>query len=379
MKILWTVLFLFAQQASALEPSCSGIGEKDFRDIVGLLETERPMVERWHRLSEKVTVAKVRCAQNKNPVCLERLESFVENQRGLREDGHTYRFLLSDTDYVATRAPGVVELPPEFADGLPGDWREICERNGWKYLEYASNLIANPPNLSFKRVLILVPGETFERWIQFTVPEKNTQERLIDIIGVEHSQVEDGKLTELQSVKLNFIEYWRDGEGKNPQVRSKMASCFKCHAGGMRRIVPAGGSVSVAGAEVLKEFNKKIASYESYEFAGAVRPDLGGPAMGDKQRCTNCHDGETRGMFNAHHMGLRSRQQIYHKMVEDLRMPPSIRSKPEYKPLFAALAKADALSDLERADLYGKSYLKVAFEFVLSMLGREKGAVAVSH
>lgn len=381
--LLYVNLLVFslitASYASADGHSCAQIKASDFERIVDLSISEKSNFDDWRNLAERAQSSQKNCQKEQpNRVgCFSNVTKFLDNQKFIHSKGHSYRFRISDKEYISSRPDGVVSLPPEFADGLPKNWKEVCVQNGWKYLEYASNIIVNPPNLSFKRVLVLVPGSTFERWIQFTVPEGDSNERLIDVIGVEHSVNEDGKLVQLQKVKLNFIEYWRDGQGKNPQVREKMASCFKCHAGGMRKLIPAYGSVSDEGLSVLKEFNSKIAAYQHFDFAGAVAPELGGPPMGAKQNCTACHNGISRGAFTAHHMGIRSRQQLYYKMVESLQMPPSLRTREDYKPLFATLAKADSLSEDVRAELYGQSYFTRLIQTMRGLMGRERGQVAV--
>jgi len=102
----------------------------------------------------------------------------------------------------------------------------------------------------------------------------------------------------------------------------------------MRDIVPAYGSTDAAGMATAKKLNLWMKQHRPFDWGdGSIIPEYYGPAMGEKQTCTDCHNGSYRGTLNAAHLGERSRHQIYFKMVQDLTMPPGKGGDEQYAPL----------------------------------------------
>ncbi|MEK7690055.1 MAG: hypothetical protein AAB425_03445, partial [Bdellovibrionota bacterium] len=295
-------------------------------------------------------------------------------------------FRQSDLDYLAATPPEMIAFPDELKDGLPENWREICDGHpDWSCLPFTSKSLPNPPALSFGRLLIVARGPDFDRWMLFTVPEKRgkkvSKEHLIDFIGVEKTQVIDGSIQKREKPLLHFVEYWRDRKGGNPVYRKQLASCYKCHPSGMRDIVPAIGSVDEAGATLAKDLNREMRRYGGFDLGGAFDPADYGPPMGDAQSCTKCHDGKPghRGILNAAHLGERSRHQIYFKMVHDLSMPPGAAGQEVNAPLFDAFKMAMSLTPEQRSKLYRPRPVSTGLKLLDLTLGDGYGPMARSN
>ena len=210
-------------------------------------------------------------------------------------------FEMKDKDYFKYTPKDALELPPELRDGLPSNWRELVENNeDWTGLQYSSRTVGNPPapNTSYNRVLIKVNDPPYDKWIQFTIPQKCSprnsliraglacdktgamreipsdigsrnlpkdmskypefvkQERLIDYISVNTEEIPQ---------KIYFNQLWRDQNGKNPIRRDKahgaFDSCYSCHPNGMRQLSPLPGSVSRDDLPALGELQDTITLY----------------------------------------------------------------------------------------------------------------------
>jgi hypothetical protein len=360
-------------------------GDSEWKTLHRLVGQDGKVYAAWQNLEQKAEDSRSDCADLlKAPQltgCLDNLSNFVSNQRMTRAPGHSMQFRLSNDEYLARQPKEMISFPPELANGLPSDWKSLCQTKGWDCVPFVSKSLPNPPFLSFKRLLIRAPGELFDRWMLFTLPPKGTVEHLIDFMGVEHSQKDAaGNVVELARAKLHFVEYWRDLFGKNPVYRTGIASCYKCHPSGMRDIVPAYGSTDAAGMATAKKLNLWMKQHRPFDWGdGSIIPEYYGPAMGEKQTCTDCHNGSYRGTLNAAHLGERSRHQIYFKMVQDLTMPPGKGGDEQYAPLFSALRKANDLNADEQEDLYRPTPLVPAGDMIHLALGHNQGPVAISN
>ena len=225
-----------------------------------------------------------------------------------------------------------IDLPKEFKNGLPKNWKEIAQEKKWKFLEYRSRTVANPPHNQYSRILFQIEIDGIDQWIQFTVPDPEMpgQPLLIDVIGMEKP---DPKLG-LDRPRINFAQYARDTSGENPSLVHSTDACYRCHSTGMRQLNPAPGSFETQNG-VVDEFNKKMESYDSTDWSKFIDVQKLGPHFGEKQNCTSCHnnfesyEGSPRGaihyMFNTRH--------IEHKMLAEVSMSPGSLNSDERKKL----------------------------------------------
>lgn len=253
--------------------------------------------------------------------CAERVVKRAEKEEFNRYNGHSMGWEVSDRDYLSSVPDGYLDMPREFKDGLPSNIREIAKDKGWKVIQYDSRTVANPPNRSYGRTLVLVPGEKVDKWIQFTSDNTRGKGQLIDFVAMEKPTSPDDK------AKPYYTQYMRDSNGRNPTQRQSFDNCYSCHPNGMRELSPAPGSYSAADKPVLDEMQEIMRNYTAgrggVDWGGKIHPEEYGPPMGEAQGCVKCHnngDGRhefSRGAINYRH----DRGHIRHKMNNDYSMP----------------------------------------------------------
>lgn len=287
--------------------------------------------------------------------CLGRLHDFAEVKAKSADPAYSMGFSVpTDQYYKQHPKDGSMDLPKEFADGLPDDWEDVARKNGWKYARYESKLVAARPHGTHTRILFQVPNpngtSNTDQWIQVTVPKNpgDPQEQIIDMITVKKGAAPDG------NDQIYFKQFWRDEKGKHPVAAPSMASnCYSCHPNGMRELHPNLGSVPsispVAGDDLsgvprdkllqarVDQFNKKMSSY-SISWGDTLNRKSHGPPLGmqlgSKYNCTGCHDGSyDRGPLT----GTTNLDHIRFKMLVEKSMPPNV-----------------TLTDAERQALYDK-------------------------
>lgn len=290
--------------------------------------------------------------------CLENLKnySFVRNL----PFGRRLDFEMTDIEYYRSIPQDAVSMPIagegiDLTDGIPTNWEELVAfAPNVRALQYRSRTVVNPGNAgSLNRLLFLVEGDRYDKWVQFTLPEPNTNvpdsefdptgfiggtgpERLVDFIAVDKS---------FSPPKIYFAQFWRDRNGRNPRPRLRAYreaygmseisgdvntadTCYSCHPNGMRRISPQPASVTNAAAEVLEYFNAKMAGYTkraAIDWHEAIHPEYYGPPLGEQVGCVSCHNNGEPGTVQALRMApityKLSRSHLEHKVTGDLSMP----------------------------------------------------------
>ncbi len=280
----------------------------------------------------------------------------------LPSSGHKLGFELSDKVYYAQlKAQGQIEglaLPKsgegiDLSNGIPNNWQEQIAASGArvKALQYRSRTVPNPGNggrRSYNRLLFLVEGEKYDKWIQFTLPEPSDfSEAGFEPMGDEapHQLVDMIAIDKTQTPKqIMFAQYWRNSQGQEPMPRlhafaenllgfvpagsqNFADTCYSCHANGMRQLSPQPGSVGAAQLPTLSAFNAKMASYKRLDWIGAITPEAYGPAMGKGAGCTACHNSQDQsineGLARDSLNSQFSSQHLSHKLLVDLSMPNS--------------------------------------------------------
>jgi|GEM_PF-4600320 len=377
---------------------CAKFDEKNWKKMWRWLSHDVNSDKKWQNIEQEVYQGKLRCfksakqggnntpqkvteKQERLSLCFSNLENFVRTQKITHQDGHHMQFLASDQEYLSSRRPELLSLPTELSNGLPENWRKICQDKGWTCLPFVSKSLPNPSRLSFKRLLIIIDGADYDKWMLFTTDADNgSDERLIDFMAIEKTEQVGNQITQRPRPLMHFAEYWRDRNGAKPEFRKDIASCYKCHPSGMKDIVPAYGSVARNQLPLVDKINKRIADYGRMDWGqNSVNINHYGPAMGEKQGCLECHNGRLRGEINAAHLGERSRHQIYFKMGQDLTMPPQLAKQNENKDLFSALDKAWDISEKEREKLYNPRPFTPIISNINIGLGGVEGPVAVEN
>ena len=296
--------------------------------------------------------------------CVAKLERFsIEQLKYSRSGDRAYGMGMRQTnaDYLAAQEDegkypaGMMKIPQElvavegdaltgavtdagywnfFSENFQGAAWSALKAQGWQQLVYYSRTVPNPPYNSMRRLLIFIPGEGFDRWIQFTLPDvtrnREANEQLVDFIAVQKAD-NDGAL--LPTPQLHFRQYTRRYENDRLSQLDLRADtgdkCYSCHPSGMRPLSPEIGSVMSADQwQVMLSYNEKMESYGKAGWAGGLDIADHGPALGAEVGCPRCHGvDKERGPITwtllnfGKVMGINS---TLHKVAQDLSMPPDM-------------------------------------------------------
>ncbi|MBX9768474.1 MAG: hypothetical protein K2X47_14465, partial [Bdellovibrionales bacterium] len=256
------------------------------------------------------------------------------------------------------KPPGAIELPLELREGLVGDWRAMAKQRGWKYIEFYSPSVAfenqDEPNVNtYRRLVFYIPNDRgFQKWIQFVPPQtrNNNIEKVYhaDLIAIDkdaqgryqqhHNQFVRGSVNEA------FVQ----------KPLSDLSRCVACHSSGPRIIRPWPGYVT-EGNISASALEKIMAPSRSANWAGALDLTAMGPGLGKNQGCTACHGFTGSGSRALNGLGILhdefSLQQIRHKMVESLQMPPSFLQQERFQELKAAIVFLENMTDQQKTSI----------------------------
>lgn len=261
-----------------------------------------------------------------------------------QHDDHSYGFNADNRAYLAAqeaadKPQGMMRPPQPLIAAIPDRQgvEAAARRNGWKYLIHDSAI-------SGARIFVVVPDPRgrFDQWLVFNLVENGqsvTTTMPLSVLAVQKQEA-DGR--PLAMVRLHFRDYGirkdKHGGFKIELFEASNGKCYGCHPSGVRRLIPRRtpstsaqpvrgetgyeargnrGSGDVGYARLL-EFNKRLQSYGLPDWQGTVDPAAHGPALGEEQGCTECHDGKTRGMLTV----STSISQLKRKVLVELSMPP---------------------------------------------------------
>jgi hypothetical protein len=291
---------------------------------------------------------------------LERCGGFISHHQGIatctknlrdftpawmrQHDATSYGFAIDNHAYLhaqetADKPAGMMRPPAVLVAALPLRQRveAAARQHGYRYLTHDSAL-------SGARTFLLIPDEEgrFDQWMLFNFTDDQQPEVTagtpISFIAV---QKKDATGRTLGRIRLHFRDYTMtpaDGGTRLTLIEDNNGKCYACHASGMRELIPRrtpildarpvrgdpsygrGGGAGPDGFayERLMEFNARIRSYGLPDWDGTVTPAHHGPALGAEQGCTQCHDGQDRGVLTV----STSLPQIRRKMYTELSMPP---------------------------------------------------------
>jgi hypothetical protein len=289
-----------------------------------------------------------------------------------QHDAVSYGFAIENAAYLAAeessdKPKDMMKVPDAIVAALPdrGRVEEAARDNGLKYLTHDSAL-------GGYRTFIFIPDpqDRFDKWMLLNLKSGESTIKKKTPLSVLVVLKADAQGHRLAKPRLYFRDYTITPLRSGYQIsvnQENNGKCYSCHSNGVRQLIarhtpilesePVKGEV-IANAFVnridgprdfgfrrLMEFNRKLRSYGTPDWDGMIVPQHNGPMLGRQQRCTDCHNGESRAALSV----FTSTSQLEQKMYHELSMPPDtglatlIQSKevgqPAYSPEIAAALK----------------------------------------
>ncbi len=260
-----------------------------------------------------------------------------------QHDSYSYGFTIDNALYLKDqdnprRPSGMMIVPDAIVKALPdrNKVEEVARQNGWQYLTHDSALSG-----SRTFVLIRDPKGRFDTWMLLNLQGSDatlTDSQPLSVLAVQKADV-NGK--PLEKVQLHFRDYTlkKSDEGYRLALYTdNNGKCYGCHPNGVRQLIarrtpilyskPSRGEEGFnESGEIpansdfayrrLMEFNRRLRSYGSPDWEGKIVPADHGPALGEAQGCTECHNGRIRASLNL----STSHVQLEQKVLKELTMP----------------------------------------------------------
>jgi hypothetical protein len=270
---------------------------------------------REHVLTSVVSVLES-CSADvaKNPPierCTDRLRRYVsawlaqhvDDSYGFRQDNRTYLAAHTAPDLPS----GMMDPPRVLLDALPerATLESAAGVNGWPYLTHRSCLGGT-------RTFVMVadPEGRFDQWMLVGLDATQTSVENPGILSFIGVQKKDANANPLDRVRLHFRDYVAtvDAEGPTLELPENFGGkCYACHPSGLRHLIAAPESAAM---------NARIDAYGTIDWNGTIVPADHGPPLGTSLGCTECHNGEDRGVLTV----TTSEGMLWQKVVEQLSM-----------------------------------------------------------
>lgn len=266
------------------------------------------------------------CPENMSSNSVNRCVSRILGYYGqfLSNKGGMFSSRMSDDEYIKSQPEGVLELPSELANssnGLPTNWKQIAEKNGWKWVLFHSDT-ANEPRLVF-----YIPGKTYNRLlVYYSFNTRSTDPSSwvgLQMQAIENKQEKsDGKLP-----KYYFKSWGFDGHNKTPKMAYTGGRCVDCHISGPRAVVPQSNpkfSTQWGGVKSVSEFNELIVKKGNLDYSPYYDEKYFPNHLQIGKDCVLCHDGKDRSSLARSidsSSGEFNLTNIHRKVVIDLTMP----------------------------------------------------------
>ena len=327
------------------------------------------------------------CAAQMNQIvgasgCFDNFNRFINRLALSKSPDHLLGFDVRDSEYLELLSTkGYLALPPNLArqelladidNTRSVDFAKVEDKirsfdPNWRVFYYKSRNLSTPDDSqAMGRLLVYVPGDASDRFIQFGVsdyPSAKPSEVISQII-VEKLDPVSGKA--LANPQVYYVDLWRIRSSGSISITSRLQSvktaepCYSCHESPLIKIKPADHSLlSDVSSQQLVEVNSVISRYSSAKIAEFNRDDLG-PLVGSEFKaadaaqdwqvlkqtcgveqlkddasvervraamdCSSCHDGSKRAAI--HYLSVLPDQfptgsnLIKQVIIQDAVMPP---------------------------------------------------------
>jgi hypothetical protein len=359
------------------------------------------------------------CAAQMNQIvggsgCFKNLNRFINRLDLSKRPGHLLGFDMPDSEYLdLLSSRGYLSLPPNLArqelladidNTRFVDFAKIEDKirsydPKWRVFYYKSRNLSTPDDSqAMGRLLVYVPGDVSDRFIQFGVSDADSSKpsEVISQIIVEKLDPVSGKAH--ADPQVYYVDLWRSRNSGSISVTSRLQSvktaepCYSCHESTLIKIKPADHSIlSDVSSQQLADVNSVISRYASAKIAEFNDDDLG-PSVGSKFKtvdaaqhwqvlkqncgveqlkddasvervhaamdCSRCHDGSSRAAI--HYLSVVPDQfptgsnLVKQAIIQDAVMPPkSDLTADENTVLYQCLSKSvsspsDLSGELER-------------------------------
>jgi hypothetical protein len=249
---------------------------------------------------------------------------------------------------------------------------------------------------SFERLLVMVPGDSIDRWFAITIPTLKMEQESKEwspkssyiVIQKQFAEIAVQKATGETPAKVYYRDFDRnfgDGEGGHFQIQTRgqnkskltQENCNSCHNGGLIPFAPNPALTLPEYMDAAKRLNKKIADYGVSLDAHLPPTPYNNPAplgpLESKYRndqlmkscasnlrveqqkrvmsnmsCMECHDGSNRRILKLNRLTKGESGIIHTFLVERAQMPPgSDLNKEEREALARCLVKENELESMD--------------------------------
>jgi cytochrome c peroxidase len=182
----------------------------------------------------------------------------------------------------------------------------VASENGWAHATSVSCL-------GGVRTFVTVtdPDGRFDQWMLVGLDGTLTHvdnPTIVSFIGV---QKKDSSGNTLARVRMHFRDYLASADESGrfglELPENFGGKCYACHTSGMRELIAA----PETGA-----LNERLRAYGLPDWNGAIDPADHGPRLGESLGCTECHNGEDRGVLTV----STSEGMLWQKVVGQLAM-----------------------------------------------------------
>jgi hypothetical protein len=217
------------------------------------------------------------------------------------------------SELYISNLPAYASKPHSFFLEYPfSEWPKRLKDAGWPLIE--KHEFADDP-----RTFTWIEEGRFLKFYLFS-------QSILASITVEKTD-ENG--TKLSKPRIHFVEYpFSEVPVKKLELsKASISMCAACHPSGPRMMVPLPGEVLPSQWTWVDQMNTKIrAMGTNFDWNDGYHAPSVGPLLGEKQGCTDCHDGIERGVLNYVPYGGASGASITYKLTSEWRMPPWPRS-----------------------------------------------------
>jgi hypothetical protein len=335
--------FLISASASAFGSPCDALTAKPDVWVGGQVNALVLAAQAWYgrdsaergydRVIDGIISTVTKCGLTKDPNLRDRYPEFLDFVTTLalaRRPDHELGFTVTDETYFAETRP-YVEIPaflltPAFLravsryETLPQAKAMLRQLNATRppndqliFFSYESRHLGTPDNPnSFRRLLIIVPGNTDQRipeqWVQFGVTDPGARPRVRNVSVVAAVPAPDA------TTNVYFKDYFRTYDRTGAitikgrwELGGGDDNCASCHKSGILPIFPVAGSVTRDELPLVERVNERFLNYarprfDKYLDATKLGPGLGSNALrlSAKQsvECAECHHPNKLGSLN---------------------------------------------------------------------------------